>query len=257
MCALQALSAERVMFGGVIVSTSYERKEPSAMSSSRLSRLSGLVALVGFALVFIFESIYFFALPDSVAPSVEARSSAFFVIEFLYITALLIALLGLVGLYARQAEQVGVLGLIGFLMSFFGLIGFFALEWARTFIWPVLAQAIPSLLDHPDPNLIQTFEAAQTIGFLLAFVGWLLFGVASLRAAALPRGAAVLVMLGGVLATFWALEPFGGVFELSGIGVSLGYVGFAWMGYVVWSRRPAAAESTAPIMAGGSSVANR
>jgi hypothetical protein len=227
------------------------------MSSSRVSRLGGLIALVGFAFVFIMESIYFFALPDSVAPSVEARSSAFIVIELLYITALLVALLGLVGLYARQAEQVGVLGLIGFVMSFFGLAFFFALEWARTFLWPVLAQAIPSLLDNPDPNLTQTFDAAQTVGFLLAFVGWLLFGVATLRAAVPPRGAAVLVMLGGMLATFWALEPFGGVFELSGIGLSLGYVGLAWMGYAVWLRRPAAAESSAPITAGGPSVANR
>jgi hypothetical protein len=227
------------------------------MSSSRVIRLGGLVALVGFVFVFIMESISFFALSGDVAPSVEARSSAFFVIELLYIIALLVALLGLVGLYARQAEQVGVLGLIGFVMSFFGFVSFFAVEWARTFIWPILAQVIPSLLDHPDPNLTQTFQAAQTIGFLLAFVGWLLFGVATLRAAALPRGAAVLLMLGAVLAAFWAVDPFGGIFELSGAGISLGYVGLAWMGYAVWSRRLARAEYTTPMMAGGSSVANR
>jgi hypothetical protein len=73
------------------------------MSSSRLIRLGGLVALVGFVLVFIMETIYFFALSDDVAESVQARSSAFLVIELLYIIALLIALLGLVGLYARHS----------------------------------------------------------------------------------------------------------------------------------------------------------
>src|SRR5215813_13390940 len=122
------------------------------MSSSRLIRLGGLVALFGFVFVFIMESIYFFALPDDVAPSVQARSTAFFVIELLYIIALLIAFLGLVGLYARQAVQVGVLGLIGFVMSFFGFVSFFAVEWERTFILPILAQIIPNLMDHPDPN---------------------------------------------------------------------------------------------------------
>jgi hypothetical protein len=116
------------------------------MSSSRLIRLGGLVALVGFAFVFIMETIYFFALSDDVAPSVQARSSAFFVIELLYIIALLIAFLGLVGLYARQAEQVGVQGLIGFVMSLFGFVSFFAVEWARTFIWPILAQVIRHLV---------------------------------------------------------------------------------------------------------------
>ncbi|HEY1387829.1 MAG TPA: hypothetical protein VGF38_04730, partial [Ktedonobacterales bacterium] len=83
------------------------------MSSSRLIRLGGLVALGGFVFVFIMETIFFFALPDNVAESVQAKSTAFFVIELLYIIALLIAFLGFVALYARQAEQVGVLGLIG------------------------------------------------------------------------------------------------------------------------------------------------
>src|SRR5215471_10945821 len=161
------------------------------MSSSRLIRLGGLVALVGFVFVFIMETIYFFALPDDVAPSVQARSSEFFLIELLYIIALLIAFLGFVGLYARQAEQVGVLGLIGFVMSFFGFVSFFAVEWERTLILPILAQVIPNQLDTQPPswgNLTQTFDTVQTIGFLLLFGGWLLFGLATLRAGVLPRG---------------------------------------------------------------------
>jgi hypothetical protein len=227
------------------------------MSSSRLIRLGGLVALVGFVFVFTMETIFFFALPDDVAESVQARSTEFFVIELLYIIALLIAFLGFIALYARQAEQVGVLGLIGFVMSFFGFVSFFALEWSRAFIFPILAQAIPSLLDHPDPNLTQTLDAEQTIGFLLLFGGWLLFGLATLRAGVLPRGAAVLLMVGAVLAAFWAVDPFGGVFELTGAGVSWGYAALAWMGYRVWSRPPAAAEPSMPILAGGPAVANR
>jgi hypothetical protein len=230
------------------------------MSSSRLIRLGGLVALVGFVFVFIMETIYFFALRDNVAESVQARSTEFFVIELLYIIALLIAFLGFVGLYARQAEQVGVLGLIGFVMSFFGFVSFFAVEWERTFILPILAQVIPDQLDHPDPkwaNVTQTFDTAQTIGFLLLFGGWLLFGLATLRAGVLPRAAAVLLMVGAVLAAFWAVDPFGGVFELTGAGVSWGYAAFAWMGYRVWSRPPATVEPSMPIPAGAPAVANR
>src|SRR5215831_4993134 len=212
------------------------------MSSSRLIRLGGLVALVGFVFVFIMET------------------SEFFVIELLYIIALLIAFLGFVALYARQAEQVGVLGLLGFVMSFFGFVSLFAVEWERTLILPILAQVIPNQLDNPDPswaNVTQTFDTVQTIGFLLLFGGWLLFGLATLRAGVLPRGAAVLLMAGAVLAAFWAVDPFGGVFELTGTGVSWGYAAFAWMGYRVWSPRRAAAESSAPITAGGPSLANR
>jgi hypothetical protein len=228
------------------------------MSSSRLIRLGGLVALVGFVFVFIMETIYFFSLPDDVAESIQARSSEFFVIELLYIIALLIAFLGFVALYARQAEQVGVLGLIGFVMSFFGFVSFFAVEWERTFILPILAQVIPNLVDNADPNLTQTqtFQVGQAIGFLLLFGGWLLFGLATFRARVLPRGAAILLMVGAALAAFWAVDPFGGVFELTGAGVSFGYTALAWMGYRVWSRPPAA-ESSVPMLAGGPAVATR
>jgi hypothetical protein len=142
-------------------------------------------------------------------------------------------------------------------MSFVGFVSFFALEWMRTFILPALAQAIPSLLDNPDPNAAPAFQAAQTIGFLLLFGGWLLFGLATLRAAVLPRPAAVLLMMGAVLAAFWAVDPFGGIFELTGAGISWGYAAFAWMGYRVWSRPTAAAEPSMPITAGGPAVANR
>jgi hypothetical protein len=37
----------------------------------------------------------------------------------------------------------------------------------------------------------------------------------------------------------------------------LGVLGLAWMGYAVWSRPEAAADSIAPMVASGPSVANR
>ena len=37
----------------------------------------------------------------------------------------------------------------------------------------------------------------------------------------------------------------------------LGAIGLAWMGYAVWSRPEAAADSLAPMVASGPSVANR
>jgi DNA-binding NarL/FixJ family response regulator len=64
----------------------------------------------------------------------------------------------------------------------------------ETFVWPVLAQAAPRLLDHPEQDSYQALLAPENIGLLLFLVGWLLFGVASLRARVLPRWAAALVL---------------------------------------------------------------
>jgi hypothetical protein len=222
------------------------------MSSSRLIRLGGLAALVGLVLVTVLEVVYFSAFPDSVALSVLSVSGTWFVVHLLYIIAQLIWLVGLIGLYARQAEKAGVLGLTAFLMTFFGAALLFAWEWSETFLWPVLAQATPHLLDHPDPNLIQALDASQNIHWLLIGVGGILFGVATLRAGVLPRGAAVLLIVGaaaGFVSNF--------VVEIPLVGL-LGALGLAWMGYAVWSYPAAASESITPMTSSGRpSLANR
>jgi hypothetical protein len=229
------------------------------MSSSRLIRLGGLAALVGFLLQGILEVVYHFAFSDTVPKSVTGASSAWFVVNLLYTIALLIGLLGLVGLYARQAEQTGVLGLIAFLMTFFGLALLLAWEWVDAFVVPLLAHAAPNLLDHTDERLTQTLIVAQLIQALLLFVGLILFSVVSLRAAVLPRGAATLILIGAASLMISGLlgEKNPVVNLLLGLLGLLGSLGLPWMGYAVWSRSGKAAEPNAPIAAGGQSLANR
>jgi hypothetical protein len=112
-------------------------------------------------------------------------------------------LIGLVGLYARQSEAAGPLGLAGFLVAFLGTalnMGFF---WAILFLTPILAVEAPVLLDEgPTPGFFFT---------LITFtVGWMLFGVATLRARVYPRIAAIVLIIGAVLAILPL--PFTGMF---------------------------------------------
>ena len=220
------------------------------MSSSTVIRLSGLAALVGFVDVAVIDAVYPFTFPDTVALSIATVSDTWFVLHLLYIIALLIGLVGLLGLYARQAEKTGVLGLIGVLMIFFGFGLLFAWEWMETLIWPVLAQTAPRLLDHPDQNLNQALTASQTIHWLLISVGLILFGVATLRASVLPRGAAVLVLAGMVVAL--VVNVVGVEVPLvAAVSGPLPTLGLAWMGYAVWSHGGTTASSPAPSTAGG------
>jgi len=228
------------------------RKEQSLMSSSTLIRWSGLAALVGFALLAVVDLVSVFAFPENVATSVAATSNTWLVLHVLNIIALLLGLVGLVGLYARQAEKAGILGLIAFLLTFLGIAPRYAWQWIETFVWPVLAQAAPRLLDHPVPvPALNVFSAVDIISIILLLVGVLLFGVASLLARVLPRWAALLVLVGGVLdlvMTFVGVDfPF--------VAVVAG-PGLAWMGYAVWSGKRVASEPSASLTAGGPSLAS-
>jgi hypothetical protein len=231
------------------------------MSSSRLIRLSGLAALVGFALIPILQVARVIAFPDTLTLSAISVMDIFFVLNLLIVIAMLLGLLGLIGIYGRQAEQTGVLGLIAFLVTFFGWALYTALMWAETFIYPVFAHVAPQFMDHPDQNMLTALNASQTTHWLLIGAGWILFGVASLRAGLLPRGAAVLLIAGGVAAFVGngvvGIPDEGILGALVSVVSLLGALGLAWLGYAVWSRPAADGDSVAPIVASGPSMVNR
>lgn len=194
------------------------------MSSSNLIRWSGLAALAG-GLLIVLLNILEFVLFGGQADSEAVASGAWIIVELAYILAAGLVILGLVGLYVRQAEQAGSLGLIGFLVAFFGTVMIAGSDWSAAFFGPWVAEAAPELLEA-EPS------GAITAGFILTLVlfalGYLLFGLASLQAQVLPRGAAVLLIIGAVL-TFVLI-----FIELPLEVVVLG-AAVAWMGYALWS----------------------
>ena len=70
-----------------------------------------------------------------------------------------------------------------------------------------------------------------TLSFALGALGWLLFGLVSLRARVYPRAAVVVLMVGAVLA--FAPLPISGV---------LLQVAIVWLGLVLFSQREASAQ---------------
>ena len=195
------------------------------MSSSKLIRWSGLVAVAGGVSLALaeFVTLRFFGYDFSET----ATTGAYALYSLLIMIAGLLLPLGLVGLYANQSEAVGPLGLVGFVVAFIGTVlvaGFF---WTSAFIAPLLAVEAPELI-----------AAARSLpGFFRSFIvfglGWLLFGVATLRAGIYPRVAAVLLVVGAVLI----------VIPLPLTGVVLA-VAVSWMGYVLFRGRGTPAESS-------------
>jgi hypothetical protein len=163
------------------------------MSPSNLFRMGGLAAVGAGVLTIIGElvglSVYF----EDMA--VAATTFSYALAFWLYMLGSVLLLGGLVAVYVYQCEEAGILGVVGFVVAFLGTALIVGANWAQVFIAPLLAVNAP-----------QIFELGMPGGFLVAFitlgVGWLLFGIATLRAGVFPRWAAILLLVGAVLSFF-------------------------------------------------------
>jgi hypothetical protein len=185
------------------------------MTRSALVRWGGLAALVG-AVLLVTGDLMHFAF-GSESYSQQATTAAFIVHSLLLLLGGVLILLGLVGLHANQAEATGPLGLVGFFVAFLGTALVVGVTWYEIFVAPYMAVAAPRVLDARPTG-------ALALGFSLSFgifaLGWLLFGLDTLRAGVYPRAAAILLIIGAV------------VFYLSPISASgiLHSVAVAWLG---------------------------
>ena len=143
-------------------------------------------------------------------------------------------LLGLPGHYAGQRRGMGRLGLVGLLTAFSGTY-LIAVTGNFGFLAPVLAKQSPAVLDSIGQYLPVLIINGSAASFFM--IGYLLFGVAMIRTATLPRWSGVLVAMGApahllgfgiaqlVSTAAWPIAILG--------SVSLG-AGLAWPGYRLW-----------------------
>ncbi len=201
----------------------------------RLLRWCGMALVAAGVLMVVATMLH----PSSeTATTIIASEVGLVAAHFFYTLAWLLVLLGLPGLYVSHRGGMRRLGLIGFLTAFAGTyliavggnFGFFA---------PVLAKEAPAVLDA----IAQYWPVAVINGLAaIAFmIGYVLFGVAMIRTATLPRWAGILVAVGApahllglgisvlVSTAAWPVAILG--------SVSLG-AGLGWPGYRLW-RTPA------------------
>lgn len=181
------------------------------MSSSNLIRLAGLAALISGVLAAIGDLL---RLVVDVENPGSATTASYAIVFLLYLISTALLLLGLVGFYTSQSQAAGIVGFVGFLVAFLGTVLLAGALWFELFITPALATEAPGLLEAELglPGFI--------LMLLFGAVGWVLFGVATLRAGVYPRWAGVLLIVGGVIA-FFPLPLVGIIFS-----VTVAYLGF-------------------------------
>jgi hypothetical protein len=202
-------------------------------------RWSGLAALMGGMLHALGDLLNLTHLGVPFAESIG--SSLFFVQQTVYLLSAALLLLALVGLYAIQSETTGRLGMVGFLLAFLGTVLFAGAIWALLFIGPLVAAEAPQLLQGQPPASAAYRVAAG--GFLVSYgifaLGWLLFGVATLRTHFLPRLAVVFLIIGAVL-TFPAVPSPPRTDVILGVAI-------AWLGLALLRSRGATTQRTSRV----------
>ncbi len=143
----------------------------------------------------------------------------------------LLVILGLPGLYARQAAHAGPLGLVAIIVALPAAALRVAVQVYELFVVAILAA---------DPSL-QALTGSQgalergPMGLLLPMLmfgsgaSYILLGLATMRAALLPRR-------GGLLLVVASVPLFGGpvVLVLAALGFGLASLALAWLGYALF-----------------------
>lgn len=207
------------------------------MSTANLIRWSGLITLLAGVLYAAG------ALVHPVGEGLAAVAEPNWVpAHLVYWVSIILLHLGLVGLYAQQVEEAGRLGLIGFVLAFAGtaLVGSIVLVAAT--LTPLIGTEAPGIFQQA--TTMPDFLAAV---FVLGFgLGYVLFGVATMRAGVFPRWSGLLLIIGVTLFVISEAVPMEATVAhgLVTSGDVIFGLGLVWMGYTVWRNRERATQVT-------------
>ena len=207
--------------------------EQRGPSLAALLRWSGLALVAGGLLMAVATVLHPSRETSATILETEVRLVAAHV---LFTLSYLLVLLGLPGLYGAHSVRMGRLGLVGFLLAFMGTM-LVAVSGNFGFLAPVLAAESPATIDAI--NLYPPEVALDAVAFVGFVVGFILFGMAMVKTATLPRFSGFLVAVGAPIQVFGlglaqTVSPTLWSFAILG-SVALG-AGLAWPGYRLWQK---------------------
>jgi hypothetical protein len=214
-------------------------------TAANLIRWSGLAAM-GSGIIFIaMQAIH----PLDVLSSVSTTRWA--IVHYMGVAMGILGLFGVTGIYARQVEKAGWLGLVGYLLLSLFYVLTTAFQFIEAFVTPPLATVAPEFVEgflgipagHASTVDLGSLPLVYTVTGMVGYMlGGLVFGIATFRAAVLPRWAGALLAIGVVLPLVTAAfipHPFDRILAVP-VAVAL-----AWMGYALWSEQGEKATQSA------------
>jgi hypothetical protein len=210
------------------------------MSTYKLIRWGGLAVFLG-GILWGMQKIGWTLFIGDQDPRVYPQPAAAILWAVLLVGTIFI-LLGLPALYARQAKRAGILGLIAFVMVFTGTALVINIASFGTFTQAGLVDLV-AVAEGAGVTVEEPMAAA--VGYLLTLalylLGWIAFGLASLRAGVLPRWPLALVLAGLVIGFLFLATGF----WLLALPVT--EIGIAWLGFALWQEKAEALAEPATV----------
>ena len=167
------------------------------MMDSLLARSAAPLAIVAGALVVVTRMVGLLTAPsDSEALKVVVLTATHAINSVASIVAYAMLVLALVACHSLQAPAAGVLGVIGLGAAILGSVFMAGDWWFEAFAVPWLAQVVPVVLDNPASGRLLL---GSLMSFVLFGIGWLLYGIASVRARVFPTALSWAVVASGLL----------------------------------------------------------
>ena len=149
--------------------------------------------VIAFALIAL---VAFTTLAGDKTMSELAQTDTYFLPAISALLSILALAVVLVGAWFWQRERFGTLGNVAFVVALLGTLLSAGAQWSYVFVVPYFADAAPKLVNTGQGVLLAGF----IISYAVLALGWILFGLATMRAGLVPRWLGVLMVAGAAIA---------------------------------------------------------
>ena len=168
-----------------------------------LARVAGPMALA-VGLLLLIQQVAMASFLDRSAVETTMANALFVPLAAAYFIAFCGLLVVLVTAYSREADEAGAFGALAVLVAVVGTMFLAGDLWFEAFAVPWLGDVAPASLHAPGGTLV----IGAFTSYVLFAVGWVLFGLASIRAHVFPLPISIALVIGGIVGFQAALPPF-------------------------------------------------
>lgn len=133
-------------------------------------------------------------------------------INILTMIATVIGIIGLFGMYIKQVKKTKYLTFVGFVIILFGMVMKASATSWEFVIWPALLSENPGNVLLTESLIYKNINILSFYGIFTLFfvVGYIVFGIGSIKAKIFPKWASILLIIGGSsYAILLSIPPFG------------------------------------------------
>jgi hypothetical protein len=166
------------------------------MTPSLLARSAAPLAIIAGALVVVVRLVMLTVPTDVESLMVYVLTVTWSITSIAQIVAFAMLVIALIATYELQARETGVLGLIAVGAAILGTVFMAGDWWFEAFAVPRIAEVNPSIMvDFAQSRLL----LGGLMSFVLFGIGWVLYGIASVRAGVFPAAISWTIAAGGLV----------------------------------------------------------